>query len=302
MPEVQEDDLEILKLFCEEMAGRRGLASASVAAYRSDLARFSLHRPGGLARGPDLDSMRSFLRSEVGRGLCPRSVAREVSSLRAFCNWLVETGRAEGNRAKLLTMPRVSKKLPGFLGVQEVLMVLESYDTSTIIGTRNRAVVELLYGTGIRASEASSAKLCDIDLDRGILRVVAGKGGRDRVVPVAGQALASLRNWVERRHELASGLEPGPWLFLSVRGRRLDPRDIRRIVDAGVRKAARATGATPHTFRHSFATHLLDRGADLRAVQEMLGHSSLSTTQIYTHLTSERLKAAYRKAHPRGQD
>lgn len=302
MPEVQEDDLEILKLFCEEISGRRGLAAGSVAAYRSDLGRFALRCPGALARGPALDEMRSFLRSEVGRGLCARSVAREVSSLRAFCGWLVETGRAEGNRARLLTMPRTPRKLPGFLGVQEVLMVLESYDTSTILGTRNRAVVELLYGSGIRASEAASVRLCDIDLDRGLLRVVAGKGGKDRVVPVAGQALVPLRNWVGRRHELASGSESGQWLFISVRGRRLDPRDIRRIVEAGVRKAARAAGATPHTFRHSFATHLLDRGADLRAVQEMLGHSSLSTTQVYTHLTGERLRAAYRKAHPRGQD
>jgi len=199
-------------------------------------------------------------------------------------------------------MPRVPQKLPGFLSVSEVDQVLESYDTSTPIGVRNRAVVELLYGSGLRAAECASLKLADLDTGQMQVRV-SGKGDRERIVPVPSGTMEALKDWLCRRSSMVADERPDPGtLFLSVRGRKLDPRDIRRIVANGVNLAARAAGATPHTFRHSFATHLLDNGADLRAVQEMLGHASLSTTQAYTHLTRERLRDAYRQAHPRGED
>jgi site-specific recombinase XerD len=298
---MQEDDIEALSAFCSDMTGRRGLSPLSSAAYGSDLERFAVFSPGALAAEPSLDRMRAFLRHESSRGISARSLSRTVSSLRAFGMWLVETGRTSSNPARLLTMPKVVRKLPGFLGIEEVLMVIESYDLSRPLGIRNRAVVELLYGAGVRASEAASALLGDLDVGRGLLRIRRGKGGKDRVIPVASGSMASLESWLAARSAFPCAVS-APWLFLTVRGRRLDPRDVRRIVEAGVRRASRASGASPHTFRHSFATHLLDRGADLRAVQEMLGHSSLSTTQIYTHLTGERLREAYRRAHPRGEE
>jgi len=300
VPEVQAEDRGFLGEFLEDMGKRRGLRALTVRAYGSDLGRLLCWKPGSLSSQPDLDTLRGFVRHEAARGLSPRSIAREVSSLRAFCDWMVERGLAESSPARLLSVPKAPRKLPGFLGIEEVLLVIESYDTSSAAGLRNRAVVDLLYGAGLRASEAASVRLEDLDFERCLVRVRGGKGGKDRIVPVADGSMRSVRSWLPARMAWA-----GPacaWLFVSVRGRRLDPRDIRRIVSAGVAGAARAAGATPHTFRHSFATHLLDRGADLRAVQDMLGHSSLSTTQIYTHLTSERLREAYRRAHPRGDD
>ncbi|MEN8209487.1 MAG: tyrosine-type recombinase/integrase, partial [Candidatus Fermentibacteria bacterium] len=243
------------------------------------------------------------LRYEASRELDSRSLAREVSSLRTFGDWLLETERlSSGNPAKLIAMPKTSLSLPGFLSVSEVRQVIDSYDESTVLGRRNRAVVELLYGAGLRASETAAATLEGLNLKSGEIKVM-GKGKRERIVPLPELTCRSLKSWITSRSEFTAESSADPeTVFISVRGRKLDPRDIRRIVASGVKKAARAAGATPHTFRHSFATHLLDNGADLRAVQDMLGHASLSTTQVYTHLTMERLREAYRKAHPRGEE
>jgi len=224
-----------------------------------------------------------------------------VAAFKRFGRWLEETGRAESNQAARLTSPKRKGKLPGFLSIAEVRQVLESYDISRTLGLRNRAVVEVLYGSGLRAAECAALTLQGTDLRSGTLRVM-GKGRKERDVPLPSGSLGILRLWVRRRGELVGDRADPGTVFVSVRGRRLDPRDVRRIVARGVGRAARAAGATPHTFRHSFATHLLDRGADLRAVQDMLGHASLSTTQVYTHLTVERLRDTHRKAHPRGKE
>lgn len=247
------------------------------------------------------EHLRSYLRHRASSGASSRTISRIVSTFRAYGKWLVRTGRSDSNPARSLRMPKVTRKLPGFLSISEVVKVIESYDLSTPTGTRNRAVVELLYGCGLRASECASVMMENLSLREETVRIL-GKGAKERIIPLAGEARSSVERWLRARPEMV-GERPDPGtLFVSVRGRQLDPRDIRRIVARGIAKAARAVGATPHTFRHSFATHLLDRGADLRAVQDMLGHASLSTTQIYTHLTTERLKEAYRRAHPRGEE
>ncbi len=256
---------------------------------------------GGLEDGFRLDRLRGYLRHLAGRELASATLSRSVAALRRFGRWLQETGRAEDNQAAGLSSPRSSGRLPGFLSVAEVREVLETYDTSRILGLRNRAVVEVLYGSGLRASECAGLTLEATNLREGNLRVL-GKGRKERVVPVPSGSLDVLRQWVGNRGRLLEGRPDPGTVFVSVRGRRLDPRDVRRIVARGVGRAARAAGATPHTFRHSFATHLLDRGADLRAVQDMLGHASLSTTQVYTHLTAGRLRDTHRKAHPRGKE
>ncbi len=300
MSQMPEDGWQRIDAFLAWLGGGRGLSGHSVRAYGSDLARFR-----DFCDSPfrfDENTIRAFVRAESERGLDPRSVARELSALRAFGAWLEEARVLETNPAAKVPMPRTRRRLPGFLSVSEVMMVLEAYDTSTVLGARDRAVVELLYGAGVRAAEASSARLEHLDFSTGLLRVVSGKGSKDRIIPVADLSLERIADWVRRRPVLSARRPGEPWLFLSARGRRLDPRDIRRIVAKGVAGAARSVGATPHTFRHSFATHLLDGGADLRAVQDMLGHASLATTQIYTHLTGERLREAYSKAHPRGEE
>ena len=255
----------------------------------------------GLLRGFRLNRLRGWLRHLSAGGSSPATLARSAAALRRFGRWLEETGRADDNQAARLRSPKSRGNLPGFLSVKEVEQVLESFDTSKALGLRNRAVLEVLYGSGLRASECAALTVGGTDLDQGTLRVL-GKGRKERIVPVPTGSLEVLKRWIDRRSELLKRESDPGTVFLSVRGRRLDPRDVRRIVARGVSRAARAAGATPHTFRHSFATHLLDRGADLRAVQDMLGHASLSTTQVYTHLTTERLRDTHRKAHPRGKE
>jgi len=301
-----EEDLRVtIEAFSQDLVHGRRRSAHTVRAYRGDLVRFAASIPEECDRTVGsftLGRLRAYVRSEAARGQDSASIARTVSALRTFGAWLLETGRTASNPAALLTMPRVPDKLPGFLGVAEVMQVLESYDSSTPIGVRNRAVVELLYGSGLRAAECASLRTGDLDPVLGQLRVV-GKGDRERIVPIPRLTLRRVEDWLRERPGVLVGSRGDPGtVFVSVRGRALDPRDIRRIVANGVSLAARAAGATPHTFRHSFATHLLDNGADLRAVQELLGHASLSTTQGYTHLTRERLRDAYRKAHPRGGD
>ncbi len=301
MSQLQEEDRELIDDFCQDLRHGRKFSEKTIKAYRSDLLRYADHHHGNsLAQSFTVNGIRSFLRRETGRGIQSSSLSRELSTLRTFGNWLLETRRMESNPARLVSMPKRSGKLPNFLSVKEVGQVLNSYDTSTILGLRNRAIVELLYGTGLRAAETVTVRLADIDTGRRQIYVI-GKGNRQRIVPLPEPTCLWLDRWIGSRDQLISGSDPET-LFVSVRGRKLDPRDIRRIVACGVKNAARAAGATPHTFRHSFATHLLDNGADLRAVQDMLGHASLSTTQMYTHLTLERLREAYRKAHPRGEE
>ncbi len=288
--------------FCRDLLYGRRFSVNTVKAYRADLYRFSNWQHADSIIGAfTVIGLRGFLRHEASRGLDSKSLAREVSSLRTFGNWLLETERlTQNNPAKLIAMPKTAVRLPGFLSVSEVCQVIDSYDESTLLGRRNRAIVELLYGAGLRASETASVTLNGLDLRTKQIRVM-GKGKRERIVPLPELTCRSLRSWIDSRSEFIVDYDPET-VFLSIRGRKLDPRDIRRIVACGVKNAARAAGATPHTFRHSFATHLLDNGADLRAVQDLLGHASLSTTQVYTHLTMERLREAYRKAHPRGED
>ena len=304
MSRMQEENSNLIEDFCRDLLYGRRFSSNTVKAYKADLYRFiNWQHSISILEGFTVTELRGFLRHEASRGLDSKSLAREVSSLRTFGNWLLETERLpSGNPAKLIAMPKTAISLPLFLSVSEVRLVIDSYDESTVLGRRNRAIVELLYGAGLRASETASATLTGLDLKTREIRIM-GKGKRERIVPLPEMTCRSLRSWINCRSELTADFSLNPeTVFISIRGRKLDPRDIRRIVAFGVKHAARAAGASPHTFRHSFATHLLDNGADLRAVQDMLGHASLSTTQVYTHLTMKRLREAYRKAHPRGEE
>lgn len=290
----------ILEDFARELRYGRNLSNETVRAYAGDLERLAEWFEGSLDR-VDRIGLRGFLMHETARGLAPHSLTRLVSAMHSFGEWLAETGRAESDPSVGMRPPVKPRKLPGFLSVREVMAVLESVSGETPLRARNRAVLELLYGCGLRASEAASLSLAGYGATDLTLRI-QGKGGKQRIAPVPAKTAEHIERWLGMRPGMIGERSDPGTMFLSVRGRKLDPRDIRRIVASAVDEAAVSSGVSPHTFRHSFATHLLERGAGLREVQELLGHAGLGTTQIYTHLTGERLLTSYRSAHPRGRN
>lgn len=227
-----------------------------------------------------------------------KSIARKLASLRLYFKFLCKKGYSNTNPAKSIWTPKLPQKLPTFLYQKEMLELIESPDNTTVLGLRDTAIMEIFYSTGIRVSELVGMNLKDMDVESGVIKVL-GKGNKERSVPIGFYALSALGKYMTRRYELLKKNQSEDALFLNGKGGRLTTRGIRFIVNKYVRKMALTKHISPHTLRHTFATHLLDAGADLRFVQELLGHTSLSTTQIYTHLTKERLKVVYDKTHPR---
>lgn len=229
------------------------------------------------------------LRAEQHR---PRTIARKLSSLRSFFKFLHREGLIKDNPTLLLMSPKLDKTLPKFLSENEVVQLIESPSLEKIPGKRDRAIFETLYGAGIRVSELVGLNIDDVDLISQLVKV-RGKGKKERLVPIGDKAGAALRDY------LSSRLSGSRALFLNKNGTRLTDRSVRNIINKHILTTSVHTKVSPHVIRHSFATHLLDRGADLRSVQELLGHVNLSTTQIYTHVTTEKLKNVYDHAHPR---
>ncbi|MBI4313470.1 MAG: tyrosine recombinase XerC [Candidatus Omnitrophica bacterium] len=242
----------------------------------------------------DLLILRQWAAGLRSSGKAKSSVARQTAAARSFFKFLTREGIVSSNPAAGLISPKRDKKLPVFLGVADVAKLLEAPDSSDPAGARDRAILELLYSTGMRVGELVGLRIQDVDLIGGVAKV-AGKGKKERMVPIGNPALKALHRYIEPRPKPS----PSSPIFLNPAGRRLTDRSVRRILSKYLLKAALQEKVSPHTLRHSFATHLLDRGADLRSVQELLGHASLSTTQVYTHVTTERLKSVYDKTHPR---
>ena len=242
-------------------------------------------------------TIRRFLASLQRRGLSHTTMARKLATLRSFFRFLCREEYLEINPALGTRTPKIARKLPKFLDLKEVFALLESPDEKHILGLRDRAILELLYATGMRVSELVGLNVNDVDLLGGVAKVW-GKGGKERLAPFGTEATRALHNYLMRRETLHPG-EGERGLFLNKSGAQISARSIRRLLDKHIKKASLSQKISPHTLRHSFATHLLDAGADLRSIQELLGHASLSTTQVYTHLTTERLKRIYDKAHPR---
>ncbi len=240
--------------------------------------------------------IRSFLDALYRKGNQKVTVARKLYSLRSFFNFLCRQGLWDENPASLVSTPKLPRKLPSFLTVEQTFRLLETPFPDTVLGRRDKAILELLYATGIRVSELVSIDMQDVDFSTRTLRA-KGKGRKERLIPFGSKAARALEDYLPGRAKIA---REGA-LFLNYRGLRIDPRSIRRIVDKYITQASLQLHISPHSLRHSFATHLLNAGADLRSVQELLGHSSLSTTQKYTHLTTEHLKEVYRKSHPRAR-
>lgn len=244
---------------------------------------------------------RAFLAHLGKKGLSRRSIARKLSSLRSFYRFLMREEKMEQNPFQIVSTPKVEKKLPSFMYPQEIQQLLELPDLSTPLGLRDRLIFEMLYASGIRVSELVTLTLDSVNLSLGVA-LVYGKGAKERYVPVGSYALHALREYLESgRSPLLSGKKEHGMLLVNYRGEPLSDRSVRRVVDKYLQDAAMRYSISPHTFRHTFATHLLNAGADLRTVQELLGHVNISTTQLYTHVTKERLRNVYDSAHPRAK-
>jgi len=249
--------------------------------------------------GLDRADLETAVRERVAGGAAPRSVARYVAAVRGFYRFLVLDRRMDHSPADDLRAPRAWPGLPTYLSAEEVDRLLSAPDTSTPRGLRDRALIELLYATGLRVSELVRLKLADVTLDQGFLTCI-GKGSKERMVPIGDSAIAWVRRWLaEGRGALLNG-RTSPWLFVSgPRGTPLTRVGFWKLLKRHGRAVGVGHALSPHVVRHSFATHLLDRGADLRAIQMMLGHADLSSTQIYTHVLEARLRTVYDRYHPR---
>jgi integrase/recombinase XerC len=298
---------EEIRAFVDHIERERQLSSNTVQAYERDLRDLERFVGDYLAspewRWQDVDrvALRSFLGWCQAKKLTRRTAVRKLSAVRTFFRFLQDEDRIRVNPARGIRSPRAARVLPAHLARREVDAVFDVAEAgareNTLAGTRDLVIVELLYGSGLRLSELHGMDREALDLESGRVRVL-GKGRKERLVPVTAAALVAVGRYLPRRFE-ATGREGGP-LLVGRLGRRLSRRSIQRIVrDLLERAASHEDGASVHSLRHSFATHLLDAGADLMAVKELLGHSSLSTTRIYTHTSKERLARVYRAAHPR---
>ncbi len=241
-------------------------------------------------------TLRRFLAEMRTKNYSKRTIARKLASLRSFFRFLYREGYIKTNPITAISTPKLDKKLPVFLDVAKVAKLVQCPPDDNIAGLRDRALLETLYSTGIRVSELVGLDIDDVDFISGVIKVL-GKGSKERIVPIGEPALQAIRRYVDKRN--GENVKDKDAVFLNKSGSRLTDRSVRRVVDKYIRTCSIVEHISPHSLRHSFATHLLDRGADLRSVQELLGHMNLSTTQIYTHVTMERLKAVYDKAHPR---
>jgi integrase/recombinase XerD len=290
--------------FLHYLMAECGVSANTLAAYRSDLARFirwrKTHAPGPL-REVGITTLAGYLENLGQASLAPNSIARHLASLSTFFRFLVFDGRLEENVAKLLSSPALWDRLPTVIGPEAVDRLLSAPNAQTRLGLRDRALLETLYATGCRASEVVGLGLYDLDLVGGSARCV-GKGDKERVVQLGTRARAALCIYLEQvRPSLVAGRPATSHLFVSRVGRPMSRIALWRIVKAAARAAGLPPKVSPHTLRHSFATHMLAGGADLRVVQELLGHASIATTQIYTRVDMSRLKEVHRASHPRAR-
>jgi integrase/recombinase XerC/integrase/recombinase XerD len=297
--ELTDDWRRALEGFESELT-TRGVAAGTITAYRRDLmdlAQWAGERrrePGELA----YRDLRAYAAALSERGLARASVARKLAAVRGFHDHLVRAGRAEHNPAELMPSPKQGRRLPRVLGPEEVGALLDRIPASSPLEVRDRAMFEVTYSCGLRAEEVVNLDLGDADFDDETLRVT-GKGSKTRVVPLGEPAQRALDRYLASARPALVASDGEAALFLSRRGRRLSTSDVRRRLTRWVREAALAGHISPHALRHSFATHLLEGGADLRSIQELLGHSSISTTQVYTRVEPGRLRQEYARSHPR---
>lgn len=291
---------QLIRSFLHYLRVEKGLAENTLLAYGRDLAKFSAFLEKSKRKVTDVhrDDVVDFLGSLYGQKLDSRSVARHLVAVRHFFRYAHLEGFVKEDPAQNVESPKFRNSLPSHLSLEEVDHLLAQPDTKTVQGMRDKAMIELLYSTGLRVSELCSLRVADLNHDVGCLRCI-GKGDKERIVPVGRAALAAVRGYLHGARGHLLGVRSSPYLFLGRRGTRLSRIRFWRILSDYGRQAGLRAKLAPHKLRHSFATHLLERGADLRSVQLMLGHSSITTTQIYTHVVQERLRQVYKEHHPR---
>jgi integrase/recombinase XerC len=276
----------------------RDVSPHTLSAYRSDLAQmlaFVVREKGEDVSAHDVDHLllRRFL-AGLSKDAKKSSIGRKLAAIRSFFRFQLRRGLIARNPAELVATPKKEQKLPFHLDIDQATALMEAPDPLQKYALRDRAILELLYSSGLRVSELTGLNIGELDLASGMIRVT-GKGGKERIVPVGSRALEALHEYIDQRSDDQA---KGP-LFLNTRGGRINRRSVARVVDAHVTMIAAFKRISPHTLRHTFATHMLEGGADLRAIQELLGHASLSTTQKYTHVSIDRLMEVYDKAHPK---
>ncbi|MDQ3628908.1 MAG: tyrosine recombinase XerC [Actinomycetota bacterium] len=296
---------DVLAQYRRHLCGERDLADHTVRAYLSDLESLAGHALAMGSRGPadlTLPVLRSWLANQQTRGRARTTLARRATAVRVFTRWLVRTGRTAEDAGAMLASPKQHRTLPATLAREEVRALLDATTSSAVrqgpVGLRDAALLELLYASGARVGEVAGLDVDDIDRERNVARV-RGKGGKQRSVPFGNPAARALDTWITAGRPPLVRHGSGAALFLGQQGGRIDQRAIRTVVHRRLADVPGAPDLGPHGLRHTAATHLLEGGADLRSVQEILGHASLASTQVYTHVSSERLRQAYTLAHPR---
>lgn len=295
----------VLREYERHLSAERDLTTHTVRAYVADVDSLLDHaaRLGHTdVSSLDLRSLRSWLAKQQTLGRSRTTIARRATAARVFTAWLARTGRAPQDAGASLGSPKAHKSLPPVLRADEASSLIqaatEHADDGSPVGLRDVAMLELLYATGIRVGELVGLDVDDLDRERNVIRVL-GKGRKERTVPFGRPAARALDFWLKHGRPLLAGPDSGPAVFLGARGRRIDQRAVRTMVHRRIADVPGAPDIGPHGLRHTAATHLLEGGADLRSVQELLGHASLATTQLYTHVTTDRLRRAYQQAHPR---
>ena len=303
---IEPGGLLVIDCFIDTLKAEKGYSVHTCRAYRSDVLHFIgfLFQDQKIKKSDDLkvflqkikaldkNMIRKYLAILVRSGKSKRTVSRKLSSLKAFFDYLIKSGHTRINPADMIPFPKLEKTIPKFINIDDLFLLLNSINAETLLDKRNLAMFETFYSTGMRVSEMEGLNMEDIDFKKQMIKVF-GKGSKERIVPVGKRALTAIKNY---RRCLKENFIP---VFLNKNFSRLSSRSIRRILDKIVRDCGLNMPVSPHTLRHSFATHMLDAGADLRGIQEILGHASLSTTQIYTHVSMDKLMQVYDKAHPR---
>jgi len=292
---------EALQAFLDHLTIERGVSANTVAAYGRDLAQFAKHVRGkGLASLEDLteSALLGFLEGLREAGMSPNSISRKLSAIRTFCKFACREGRLRKDFTANIEGMRGVKRLPGALTIEEVSSLLSQPDSGNAAGARDKAMLETLYATGVRVSELVNLRLPDVNTSVGFIRCM-GKGSKERIVPLGKVAIQYLTRYLSSSRPRFARSGSSEYLFLTNRGRKMSRVGFWKVVKKYAARAGIAKNITPHTLRHSFATHLLQGGADLRSIQEMLGHADIATTQVYTHVSREKLKEVYRESHPR---
>jgi len=293
---------EWIEKFLDYLSVERGLALNTISSYRRDLKIFQKYLREVIKiqswEAVSRPQINSFLLKRREEGVNPATVARELVAIKMFFRFLAQEGEIKENPTAVIETPRLWKRLPQSLSVEEIEKIIKAPLSNSPLGYRDRTCLELLYATGMRVSETADLKLNDLNLDVGFVRC-RGKGEKERIVPLGKMAMRYLKDYLSEIRPALVKKSPQTYLFLSRLGKKMSRQSIWKMIKKYARRAGIKKGIGPHTFRHSFATHLLEGGADLRVVQEMLGHANISSTQVYTHVNKERLKAIHKMFHPR---